>query len=86
MSTEDLTQRLKQLQDELNNTQKLDENSVRQLQEVLDDIQSAIERSANVSGIPADMEVVDVAAKEVSNSIGAKLRGLIDTFEVEHPR
>ena len=86
MSTEDLTQRLKQLQDELINTQKLDENSVRLLQGVLNDIQLAIERSANGSGNSADLEVEDVAAKEESNSIGAKLRGLIDAFEVEHPR
>ena len=86
MSTEDLTQRLKQLQDELINPQKHDENSVRLLQAVLDDIQLAIERSANGSGNVADMEVVDVAANEESNSIGARLQGLINAFEVEHPR
>ena len=86
MSTEDLTQRLKQLQDELITTPKLDENSVRLLQAVMDDIQLAIERFANGSGNVADMDVVDVAANEESNSIGARLQGLINAFEVEHPR
>ena len=86
MSTEDLTQRLKQLQDELINTQKLDENSVRLLQAMLHDIQLAIERSANGNGNVADMEVVDVAANEESNSIGARLQVLIDAFEAEHPK
>ena len=88
MSTEDLTQRLKQLQDELINTQKLDENSVSLLQAVLHDIQLAIERSANGNGNgnAADMEVVDVAANEDSNSIGARLQVLIDAFEAEHPK
>jgi len=86
MSTEDLTQRLKQLQDELINTQKLDENSVSLLQAVLHDIQLAIERSANGNGNATDMEVVDVAANEESNSIGARLQVLIDAFEAEHPK
>jgi len=86
MSTDDLTQRLKQLQDELTNTQRLDENSVNLLQAVLDDIRLAIARSANVSENLADLQVEDVAAKEESKSIGARVQGLIDAFEVEHPK
>ena len=86
MSTEDLPQRLKQLQDELINTQKLDENSVKLLQALLDDIQFAIGRSADSSENVAGKEVADVATNEESNSIGARLQGLIDAFEAEHPK
>jgi len=86
MSTDNLTQTLNQLQEELTNTKKLDENSVKLLQSVLDDIRLAIERSGKGSGVVTDMDEVEIVANEESNSIGVRLRGLITAFEAEHPK
>ena len=81
MSSEELTRTLGKLQANLADSPQLDEKALQSLRLVLDDIQTAIERTA----VSRDIEPGEENTEQENASMSSRLQGLIDDFEAKHP-
>ena len=82
MTTEELSQTLSRLHEELSNNPELDAATLRSLRVLLGEIQVAIDRAAG------DAPRADQAdqADEAALPLGQRLHSVIGEFEARHPR
>lgn len=78
MKREELVTTLARLHQELAQTDKLDEQSIRSLQMLAKDIQSVLERSAQT--------VASGDVHPAETTLSGRIRGMIEDFEVQHPQ
>ncbi len=81
MTTEELSQTLLKLHEELSGNPELDEKTLDSLRILLGEIQVAIDRAG---GGEAD-EVEPVDSADASLPVGERLRSAITAFEARHP-